>query len=116
LIKSKPQFVDNIAKAIVESVAFILKPSNKKAVELTLRKHLRLDKADLVEDAYRDIVTGFPRKPCPTMRGVESVLKLMAQHGINPKASQLTPEDIVDPTICEKLDKSGFIDRLYQPY
>jgi hypothetical protein len=41
------------------------------------------------------------------------VLKLMAQHKINPKASQLTPEDIVDPNICERLDKSGFIDRLY---
>ena len=113
LIKSKPQFVDNIAKAIVESVAFILKPANKKTVELTLRKHLRLDKADLVEDAYRDIVTGFPRKPCPTMRGVTSVLKLMAQHGINPKAAQLTAEDIVDPSICKRLDESGFIDRLY---
>ena len=113
LIKSKPQFVDNIAKAIVESVAFILKPSNKKIVELTLRKHLRLDKADLVEDAYRDIVTGFPRKPCPTMRGVASVLKLMAQHGINPKAAQLTAEDIVDPSICKRLDETGFIDRLY---
>jgi len=113
LIKSKPQFVDNVAKAIVESVAFILKPSNKKTVELTLRKHLRLDKADLAEDAYRDIVTGFPRKPCPTMRGVTSVLKLMAQHGINPKAAQLTAEDIVDPSICKRLDESGFIDRLY---
>jgi NitT/TauT family transport system substrate-binding protein len=113
LIKSKPQFVDNIAKAIVESVAFILKPSNKKVVELTLRKHLRLDKAELVEDAYRDIVTGFPRKPCPTMRGVASVLKLMAQHGINPKAAQLTAENIVDPSICKRLDETGFIDRLY---
>jgi hypothetical protein len=30
VIKSKPQFVDNITKAIVESVAFIHKPSNKK--------------------------------------------------------------------------------------
>ena len=115
LIKSKPQFIDNIAKAIVESVAFILKPSNKKPVEETLARHLRLDKAALVEEAYRDIVAGFPRKPCPTLRGVASVLKLMAQHGMNPKASQLTPEDIVDPTICERLDKSGFIDRLYQP-
>jgi NitT/TauT family transport system substrate-binding protein len=116
LIKSKPLFVDNIAKAIVESVAFIHKPSNKKPVEQTLARHLRLDRADLVEEAYLDILTGFPRKPCPTMRGVASVLKLMAQHGINPKASQLTSEDIVDPSICERLDESGFIDRLYKSY
>ena len=114
LIKSKPQYVDNIAKAIVESVAFILKPANKKAVERSLRSHLRLDKPELIEEAYKDIVTGFPRKPCPTMSGVASVLKLMAQHGVNPKAAQLTPEDIVDPSICKRLDESGFIDRLYR--
>jgi len=44
------------------------------------------------------------------------VLKLMAQHGINPKASQLMSKDIVDPSICERLDESGFIDRLYKSY
>src|SRR5678815_578542 len=41
-----------------------------------------------------------PRKPCPNLQGVASVLKLLAQHGLNPKASQLKTDDIVDMSLC----------------
>ena len=46
------------------------------------------------------------------MAGIASVLKLMAQHGINPKAAELKPEDIGDLSLCKKLDDSGFFNRL----
>ncbi len=116
LIKSDPQLVESVAKAIIEGVAFIHNTSNKKPVEQTMAKYLRLNKPELVEKAYNDLTRKLPRKPCPTMPGVASVLKLMAQHGINPKAAQLKPEDVVDMSICRKLDQSGFIDRLYQGF
>src|SRR3990172_474787 len=114
LIKSDPQLIENITKAIVEGVAFIHNPSNKKAVERIIAKYLRLDKPDRVEKAYQDLRKKLPRKPCPTLEGVASVLKLMAQHGINARASQFKPEDVVDMSLCKKLDESGFMDRLYQ--
>ncbi|MBI2088028.1 MAG: ABC transporter substrate-binding protein [Deltaproteobacteria bacterium] len=114
LIKSEPQLIENIARAIIEGVAFIHNPANKKAVEQTIAKYLRLDKPDRVEKAYQDLRKKLPRKPCPTIQGVASVLKLMAQHNINVKASQLKPEDVVDMSLCKRLDESGFMDRLYQ--
>ena len=114
LIKSNPQLVENMAKAIIEGVAFIHNPANKKTVEGTLAKYLRLDRSDRIERAYQDLRKELPRKPCPTLEGVASVLKLMAQHGLNAKAAQLKPEDVVDMSLCKKLDESGFIDRLYQ--
>jgi ABC-type nitrate/sulfonate/bicarbonate transport system substrate-binding protein len=113
LMKSEPELVENIAKAIVEAVAFIHNPSNKTAVEKTIDKFLRLGKPDRVEKAYQDLRQMLPRKPCPTLEGVATVLKLMAQHGLNPKASQLKPENVVDMSVCKKLDESGFMDRLY---
>ncbi|MDP2604833.1 MAG: ABC transporter substrate-binding protein [Deltaproteobacteria bacterium] len=113
LMKSEPELVENIVKAIVEAVAFIHNPSNKAAVEKTIDKFLRLGKPDRVEKAYQDLRQVLPRKPCPTLEGVATVLKLMAQHGLNPKASQLKPENVVDMSVCKKLDESGFIDRLY---
>jgi hypothetical protein len=42
------------------------------------------------------------------------VLKLMIQHGLNPKAAQLKPDDIVDMSLCKKFDETGFFDWLYQ--
>ena len=114
LMRTNPALVENVSKAIVEGVAYIHNPANKRFVEQVIAKYLRLDKPDRVAKAYHDLATKLPRKPCPTLEGVASVLKLMAQHGLNPKAVQLKPEEVADMSLCKKLDESGFIDRLYQ--
>ena len=87
-------------------------PANKKAVVDSIARNLRLDRPDRLEIAYRAIADTIPRRPCPSMAGIASVLKLMAQHGINPKAAELKPEDIGDPSLCKKFDDSGFFARL----
>ena len=38
----------------------------------------------------------------------------MTQYGINPKAAQLKTDDVIDMSLCTRLNESGFIDRLYQ--
>ena len=114
LIQSNPQLVENMAKALIEAVAFIHNPSNRRTVEGTLARYLKLNKPELIEEAYESLLKGLPRKPCPTPKGAALVLKLMAQYGINPKAAQLQSDDVVDMSLCTKLDQSGFMDRLYQ--
>jgi len=112
-MKSNSQLVENVAKAIVEGVAFVHNPANRKIVEQSMAKNLRLDKPERVERAYVDLKKDLPRKPCPTVQGMASVLKLMAQHGLNAKASQLKPEELVDSGLCKKFEETGFFDRLY---
>jgi ABC-type nitrate/sulfonate/bicarbonate transport system substrate-binding protein len=107
-MKANPAIVENFAKAIVESVAAIHNPENKRIVVQTIAKYLKLDKPDRAEKAYVDLIAGLPRKPCPSLEGIASVLKLMAQHGINPKAAQLKAEDVADMTLCKKFEDSGF--------
>jgi hypothetical protein len=46
------------------------------------------------------------------LAGIASVLKFMAQHGLNPKAPDLKPEDIADMSVCRRLEETGFFDRL----
>jgi ABC-type nitrate/sulfonate/bicarbonate transport system substrate-binding protein len=113
-MRSNPQLVENLAKAIVEAVAYVSNPVNKKKVVEIIARNLRLDKPDRLEIAYQSIAGMFPRKPCPSLPGIASVLKLMAQHGLNPKAAELKPEDIADMSLCKKLDKTGFFDRVQQ--
>src|SRR2546428_3166026 len=55
LMKSNPQLVENMSKAIIEAVAYIHNPGNNKAVEQTLAKYLRLNKPDQIERAYLDL-------------------------------------------------------------
>jgi len=113
MMRAQPQLVENIAKATVEGVAFVHKPANKEVVIKSLARNLRLDKAERLEKAYQNLVEELPKKPCPTMEGVASVIKLMAQHGLNAKASQVKPEEVADLSLCKKFEESGFFRSLY---
>jgi NitT/TauT family transport system substrate-binding protein len=113
LIKTNPQLVENVAKATVESVAFVHKPGNKEIVMKSLGRNLRLDGGDRVEKAYRNLVAALPKRPCPSMEGVASMLKLMVQHGLNPKAAQVKAEDLVDMSYCKRFEDTGFFKSLY---
>jgi NitT/TauT family transport system substrate-binding protein len=113
LIRSNPQLVENIARATVEGVAYVHKPGNKEIVVKSLARNLRLSKQEQVEKAYQNLVAELPKKPCPTMEGVASVIKLMAQHGLNPKASQVKAEDLADMSYCKKFEETGFFRSLY---
>jgi ABC-type nitrate/sulfonate/bicarbonate transport system substrate-binding protein len=113
-MRSNPQLVENLAKATVEGVAFVHKPSNKEIVLKSLARNLRLDKPDRLEKAYENLVGEVPKKPCPSIEGVASVLKLMAQHGLNAKATQVKPEEIADLSLCKKFEESGFFRSLYR--
>jgi hypothetical protein len=79
----------------------------------SLARNLRLSKPDQVEKAYQNLIAELPKKPCPTMEGVASVIRLMAQHGLNAKASQVKPEDVADMSYCKRLEDNGFLKGLY---
>ena len=113
LIKSNPLLIETIAKATVEGVAFIHKPANKEIVLKSLGRNLRLSKPDQMEKAYQGLVGALPRKPCPSIEGMNAVIKLMAQHGINAKAAQLKADDQLDLSFCKRFEDSGFFKSLY---
>jgi NitT/TauT family transport system substrate-binding protein len=113
LIKSNPQLVENVARAMVEGVAFVHKPANKEIVIKSLSANLRLTGAERLEKAYQQLVEALPKRPCPSMEGMTSMLKLMAQHGLNPKAAQVKAEDLVDLSYCKRFEETGFFKSLY---
>ena len=45
---------------------------------------------------------------------MNAVIKLMAQHGVNAKASQLKSDDQLDLSFCKRFEDSGFFKSLYQ--
>ena len=79
----------------------------------SLGRNLRLSKPDQMEKAYQNLVGALPKKPCPSADGMTAVIKLMAQHGINTKASQLKAEDQLDLSFCKKFEDTGFFRSLY---
>ena len=113
-IKSNAQLAENITKATAEGVAYIHKPANKEVVMKSLGRNLRLSKPEQMEKAYQGLVAALPRRPCPSVEGMNAVTKLMAQHGVNTKAAQLKSDDQLDLSFCKRFEDSGFFKSLYQ--
>ena len=86
---------------------FIAAPANKNRVVESLMKNLKMSARDRAEAAYSDLVEDLPRSICPTVPGVRSIMKLMVEMGINPKAANLKVEDVVDLALCKQLGGDG---------
>ena len=105
--------VEKLVTALVESIAFVLAPANKPAVLRSLIKNLRLREPALAEEGYQDQMLLLIRKPYPSLEGLRTAQRLMGTQ--NTKIAALKIEDLVDSRFVQRLDKSGFIDRLYAP-
>jgi len=112
-IQKNPQMVENVMRAIIEGAAFCLSPIQKPNTLKILQKYLRISEKD-AEEGYKDMVTGFDRKPYPAPAGVTNVVRLMKR--TNPKVENVKPETLIDDRILKKLDQSGFIDEMMAKY
>lgn len=107
ILRSDPQTIERVGRATVDSINFIRSVANKKTVLQTMAKNLKLAKPDRLEASYNDLVEELPRGICPSVAGVRSVMKFMAELGLNPKAAQLKTDDVVDLTVCKRLGGEG---------
>jgi NitT/TauT family transport system substrate-binding protein len=103
LIKSKPELVRNITKAFVEAIHYF--KTHRKESLAVLQKYLKTDDPEALEETYEAIaMTLIPRKPYPTLKGIQIMLREMGAK--DPKAAAARPEQFVDLTFIEELDKS----------
>jgi NitT/TauT family transport system substrate-binding protein len=110
-IRKQPQAATAITKALVEGIA-LAKTRKDKAAQ-TLSKWLKTTDPSILDEIYREIIEqGLSAKPYPTVKGVQLLLNELAAE--NPRAAKAKPEDFIDASIVQALDKSGYIDALYR--
>ena len=112
LLRSSPQLVDAVLRAVAEGAAFALDAGQKDAVKAVIARQLRLTDPAILENAYRDVLLSVAWKPIPRPEGAAGVLRLLAEFQIVDGASHLGPLDVMDPTPMLRLDREGFLDRL----
>jgi NitT/TauT family transport system substrate-binding protein len=110
LLQQRGDMLENLLKAEIEGLAFVLAPKNKPAVIRTLMRRVKTDAA-AAEEGYLDLIRGMERKPLPTAESLVHVQRLMKLQ--NPKIGDVKIQDLNDDRIIKKLDDSGFIDRAY---
>ena len=105
-LKEYPRTAEAVVKSIVEGNAYMLNPANRAKVTEILGKYLRLREKE-AEKAYEDLLPKVERKPYPSMDAVKATIQVMGLR--NPKIAQLKPEELVDVSILQKLEQTGFV-------
>jgi ABC-type nitrate/sulfonate/bicarbonate transport system substrate-binding protein len=111
LIADQPVVLENLLKALLESLAYVVAPKNQATVVELIMKKLRIKDTVTAEEGYNDVVRVMARKPFPSIAGLRNVQRLLKTQ--NPRIGDINLEDLVDSRFMRKLDDSGFIDRLY---
>ena len=107
ILRNDPQMVERVGRATVDAIQYIVNPANKIRVVQSIMKNLKVTDRERAETVYGELVEELPRSICPTVPGVRSIMKLMVEFGINPKAAQVKVEDVVDLTLCQRLGGDG---------
>ena len=112
-LQGQRDMVERILKALLEGNAYVLKPAHRPQMLELLKTRLGLKSAQDAIGAYEETVKYYVlKKPYPYREGLQTIISEVGR--VVPAAAGLRYEDVADPSIIEKLDKSGYIDSLYR--
>jgi NitT/TauT family transport system substrate-binding protein len=77
-----------------------------------MKKYLRVEEKDLLEDAYAAYSPRVQKIPYPTLKGIQFILDEMAEK--QPQARKATPESFVDLSLLQEIEQSGFFKQLWK--
>jgi len=111
-IKSNREVVKSALKGYVEGINFIF--NNKQATQKIFGKYMRTNDAEVLESSYQAYVTTTPRKPYPTLKGLQFLLDRLAPQ--MPQAKTAKPEQFVDMSFLQELEKENFFNEMAKRY
>ena len=111
-IRQNPQVIDSLMRGLVETIAFIHKPSNKELVVRALMKNLRLKHIQDAETGYQSLQWLYSLDIMPTIPGIQNMARFLALG--NPKVKTVKMEDVVDEGPFQRLERSAFYRELAQ--
>ena len=111
-IRARRDAVKAALKGYVEAIYFIF--VNKAATEKSLAKYMRTSDPEVLEYSYRHYLKRTPKKPYPTMKGIQYMLEMAAAQ--IPQAKSARPEQCVDLSFLQELEAEGFFAELDKKY
>ena len=110
IVQKDRDMVLSYVKAHLEGTALFKR--DKEFGKKVIRKTLRLTDEELVNDSYDLFAGAYLRTPYPNVSGMKVSFEYVA--ATRPEVWNHKPEEFVDASIVEELDKSGFIKKLYE--
>lgn len=111
-IASNRDTVKNALKGFVEAIYFVY--ANKKETQKVFAKYMRTNNPEVLEDSYNGYIKSIPKKPYPTLKGIQFMLDVLAP--TLPQAKNFKPEQFVDLSFLQELEKEGFFNEMAKRY
>lgn len=84
--------------------------TDKEFAKKVLSKFAQLKDEEILEATWREYAADLQKAPRPTLKGIQQVL----DSGLGGKKTDLGAEKLVDLSILDELERSGFIDSIYR--
>ena len=111
-VKTNRDVVKNALRGFVEAIYFIY--ANKKETQKVFAKYMRTNDPDVLEDSYNGYIKSIPKKPYPTLKGIQFMLDMLAEK--MPQAKNAKPEQFVDLSFLQELEKENFFNDMAKRY
>jgi len=77
----------------------------------TLAKYSRVTEPESLREAYNVYAAANPARPYVDPPSIQKVIDFLSKQ--QPEMAKLKPEEIIDMTVLQEIDRSGYIDSLY---
>ena len=111
-IASNRDTVKSALKGFVEAIYFVY--ANKKETQRVFAKYMRTNNPEVLEDSYNGYIKSIPKKPYPTLKGIQFMLDVLTP--TLPQARNFKPEQFVDLSFLQELEKEGFFTEMAKRY
>ena len=109
-IKSNREIVRKYLMAYIEGIK-VLKSDPALSMR-SLSRYTRVTDAESLEEAYRVYAEAIPDRPYFDLPSIQRMIDFYKKS--RPEMAKLKAEDVVDMSLLQEIDQSGFIDTLYK--
>lgn len=109
VIRQEPDFLMSFGRAVVEGIYF-LKTRPKETLKI-FQKYFRTDDMEALRDAYDEYIRQIQKIPYVEPRAIRTVLEIIGES--QPQALKARPEQFIDHSVLQKIERSGFVEKLY---
>ncbi|MBI2352472.1 MAG: ABC transporter substrate-binding protein [Deltaproteobacteria bacterium] len=111
-IKSNRETIKAALKGYVEALHYI--HHNKEETKRVSAKYMRSNDPDVLEATYTWFIRNVAKKPYPTLKGIQFLIDEIG--GKLPQAKNARPEQFVDLSLLQELEKEGFFAEMGKRY
>ena len=109
-ITNSPDLIMRLVRGMIEGVAFIHDPRNKRDVMAVLKKNLRLSTDEDAERSFNSLHMVSSLDVAPDPEAWKNIQRLVAR--ANPKVAQVDIQQIINGSFVKTLEENGFLPEL----